>query len=499
VPLLANMVEGGQTPVKGAAELGEIGFKIVIFPGALVRLTTRVMQDWFSDLKRDGTTASWQGRMHRLGSLNVLLSENYLNRVEYGVPPFRALTRVSQESASVHDRLDDYLDRVSRARGARPGVMLIPGVEVMPHYQWTGSPLMLDLLVSNTQKNLLVFGLTDRATLASIPVIGNGIGGQYSLQSLLDALPVVLLAPGVALLLVKRRRRQRIGAAVLLVPRRQWVGGLALCAVAVVAAVRGWPFTNGAYSAYGDHGVAPHQAVIDFVEQHGGVAVWSFPEARDVGTQTVGPVRVSWSTDPYPDDLLRTFRYTAFGALYEETTRLERPGGGWDRLLVQYAAGERSRPAWGLGESGFHDTNAGKRLARVQTVFLVRERSEAGVLEALRQGRLYARQRSAQTALALTEFLASSHDARAMSGETLRPALGAVMSLTIGIDAVGTAATDLKILLLKNGDIIEAWTGGTPFRATYRETWDGRPTVFRLEARGAGGRLLSSPIFVRRS
>jgi hypothetical protein len=55
------------------------------------------------------------------------------------------------------------------------------------------------------------------------------------------------------------------------------------------------------------------------------------------------------------------------------------------------------------------------------------------------------------------------------------------------------------VVLLKNGDIADAWTGGTPFRATYRETWDGRPTVFRLEARGGGGRLLSSPIFVRRS
>jgi hypothetical protein len=435
----------------------------------------------------------------RQGVGALLLSENYLNRVDYGLPPFRALTRVSRGSPSVHDRLGDYLERVSRARAARPGVLLLPGVEVMPHYQWTGSPLTLELLVTNTQKNLLVWGITDRATLAAIPVIGNGDGGAYSLQSLLDALPILLLAPGVALLLIKRRRRQRIGAAVMIVPQRQWLAGLVLCAIAVVALVRGWPFTDTAYSAYGDHGVAPHQAAIDFVERHGGAAVWSFPEARDVGTQNVGPVRVTWSTEPYPDDLLRTFRYTAFGAVYEETTRVERPGGAWDRLLEQYAAGERSRPAWGLGESGFHDTNAGKRLARVQTVFMVRERTEAGVLDALRQGRLYARHRSQQTALALGEFAVSTGDIRALSGQTARPSLGALMSLGVAIDAEGAAAADLKVVLLKNGEIAEAWTGGTPFRATYRETWDGRPTVFRLEARGGGGRLLSSPIFVRRS
>jgi hypothetical protein len=435
----------------------------------------------------------------RQGIGALLLSENYLNRVDYGLPPFRALTRVSQGSPSVHDRLAGYFDRVERARAARPGVLLVPGVEVMPHYRWTGSPFTLELLVTDTQKNLLVWGLTDRATLAAIPTIGNADGGEYSLQSLLDALPVLLLVPGVALLLITRQRQQRVGAAVTLVPQRRWIAGLVLCAIAVVTVVRGWPFTNGAYSAYEDAGVAPHQAVIDFVERHGGVAMWSFPEARDLGAQSFGPVRVTWSTDPYPDDLLRTFRYTAFGAVYEETTRVERPGGTWDRILGQYAAGERSRPSWGLGESGFHDSNAGKRLARVQTVFLVRERSEAGVLEALRQGRLYARHRSPQTALALTEFVASSDAGKAVFGETLRPAAGAVLNLAIAIEAVGADAPDLKVVLIKNGEIAEAWTRGTPFTASHRETWDGRPAVFRLEARGGGGRLLSSPIFVRPS
>ena len=453
-----------------------------------------------SDLSTGQYTLEELAEMAERNGIGALLvSENYLNRVDYGLPPFRALTRVSEDSPSVHDRLGDYLDRVARARAARPGVILLPGVEVMPHYRWTGSPLTLELLVSDTQKNLLVWGLTDRATLAAIPVIGNGVGGAYSLQSLLDALPILLLIPGVALLLVKRPRRRRVGTAVLIVPQRRWIGGLVLCAIAVAAVVRGWPFTVSAYSPYEDPGIAPYQAVIDFVEQHGGAAVWSFPEARDVGTRNVGPVRVTWSTEPYPDDLLRTFRYTAFGALYEETTRVERPGGTWDRMLAQYAAGERSRPAWGLGESGFHDANAGKRLARMQTVFLVRERSEAGILEALRRGRLYARHRTPKTALALTEFAASSDDARAVSGETLRPAPGATVSVAVAIEADGDPATDLKVVLIKNGEIADAWTTATPFRATHRESWDGRPSVFRLEARGAGGRLLSSAIFLRPS
>ena len=37
VPLLANMVEGGDTPITDAADLQSKGFSIAIFPGGIVR------------------------------------------------------------------------------------------------------------------------------------------------------------------------------------------------------------------------------------------------------------------------------------------------------------------------------------------------------------------------------------------------------------------------------------------------------------------------------
>src|SRR3989454_12179148 len=87
----------------------------------------------------------------------LLLSENYLLRVEYGPPPFRALTRVAREERSVLDGgVGRFLDTVAEARRRNPRGLLIAGVEVVPHYYWTGSPLPLDLTVHNTQKNLLV-------------------------------------------------------------------------------------------------------------------------------------------------------------------------------------------------------------------------------------------------------------------------------------------------------------------------------------------------------
>jgi 2-methylisocitrate lyase-like PEP mutase family enzyme len=69
-PLLANMVEGGKTPVLPAAELEAIGYSIAIFPGGLARCLAFAAQEYFSFLKKEGTTASLRGRMLDFDGLN---------------------------------------------------------------------------------------------------------------------------------------------------------------------------------------------------------------------------------------------------------------------------------------------------------------------------------------------------------------------------------------------------------------------------------------------
>ena len=73
VPLLANMVEGGKTPVQSATELGERGFRIVIFPGGTVRAVTHTLQGYYSSLKAHQTTAPWQSAMLDLEGLNDVI------------------------------------------------------------------------------------------------------------------------------------------------------------------------------------------------------------------------------------------------------------------------------------------------------------------------------------------------------------------------------------------------------------------------------------------
>ncbi|GAB4036835.1 MAG: isocitrate lyase/PEP mutase family protein [Rubrivivax sp.] len=73
IPLLANMVEGGQTPVQSAAELGARGFRIVIFPGGTVRAVAQQLQGYYASLAATGSTAAWRGRMLDFDGLNAAI------------------------------------------------------------------------------------------------------------------------------------------------------------------------------------------------------------------------------------------------------------------------------------------------------------------------------------------------------------------------------------------------------------------------------------------
>ncbi len=73
VPLLANMVEGGKTPVQSARELGERGFKIVIFPGGTARAVAHTLQGYYASLHQHQTTAPWQQQMLDFDGLNRLI------------------------------------------------------------------------------------------------------------------------------------------------------------------------------------------------------------------------------------------------------------------------------------------------------------------------------------------------------------------------------------------------------------------------------------------
>lgn len=73
VPLLANMVEGGATPISSATSLQDIGFDIVIFPGGIVRALAMTAQNYYASLKEAGSNRPFSDRMHDFDGLNAAI------------------------------------------------------------------------------------------------------------------------------------------------------------------------------------------------------------------------------------------------------------------------------------------------------------------------------------------------------------------------------------------------------------------------------------------
>jgi 2-methylisocitrate lyase-like PEP mutase family enzyme len=81
VPLLANMVEGGKTPLLSIAELGAIGFRLAIFPGAMVRVVGFAAGQYLATLQADGTTRNMLDRMFDFSRLNATIGTEAMLQV----------------------------------------------------------------------------------------------------------------------------------------------------------------------------------------------------------------------------------------------------------------------------------------------------------------------------------------------------------------------------------------------------------------------------------
>jgi 2-methylisocitrate lyase-like PEP mutase family enzyme len=73
LPLMANMVEGGQTPVLGKDKLQALGFSLVIFPGGIVRAVAKAAKAFYAALARDGTTEAFRNDMFDFDTLNAVI------------------------------------------------------------------------------------------------------------------------------------------------------------------------------------------------------------------------------------------------------------------------------------------------------------------------------------------------------------------------------------------------------------------------------------------
>lgn len=437
----------------------------------------------------------------RRGIGAVVLTENLLVRFEYGLFPLRGVVRKVVEKPSVgRGGIDRYLAAVEAAQRRFPDVTVVPGVEVIPYYYWTGSPFTHDLTMWDAQRNLLVVGLARPEDYATLPAIGHG-GSPLSPAVLWRfALAAGVLGGGVALLVLRRERTVRLRHFTVRVRRRYRLGGAAVVLAGLFLLADA--FGASQLDPYGgSRGSRPYQALIDAAEARGGLTFWSFPEARDLSRQTLtGWGTVTLRTDPHPDLLVATRGYTGFGAAYADTVTVTEPGRQWDRVLLDYAEGRRPRPAWGVGEVGYHGPP--KALDEALTVLWTSDRSRPAVLRALGSGQFYALTSTLDYHLVLDDFSIRGEGTETgtpMGGE-LRVDGQEPLLLAVRLSADDGREVPVTARLVRSGRVVAELAGTTPLERLLRlePPAPGGREFFRLEVTRPH-RLLGNPIFVRRT
>ena len=81
-PTMANMVEGGKTPILTVKELQDVGYSVVCIPNATVYATAWALKGLWSELKKEGTTRNWMDKMIYFDDFNKLVGLNKVRELE---------------------------------------------------------------------------------------------------------------------------------------------------------------------------------------------------------------------------------------------------------------------------------------------------------------------------------------------------------------------------------------------------------------------------------
>ena len=401
--------------------------------------------------------------------------------LSYGVQPFRHILRHKKEFPSITTYgPEKFLKEIELVSNIYPDMIIIPGCETSPYYYWSGSYFKGNLTAHGYDRRVLIINFDEPEDYEGLPSLGNHLSFRYTLKRL----------PGLGVFLIPLL----IGGFLL-----KWKGffrktGLCIIILSVISIIDYNPFRGAIYDQYdGDKGVAPHQEVINYVKERGGLSFWNYPEQRS-GTRKHGPIFVS--TPPYPEVLYQSRNYTGFSSIYGENNTITEPGKLWDMLLEAYCRGERSQPVWGISTADFHgDGNLGLLLGAYPTTFLIRDFSKKEILEAMKKGRMYCSFGDGHVWPKLDYFqISGKENQTAHMGDTIAAAHPPVIRFRVSYDAV--RPRKMTLLLIRGGKVIQRYREETPIEGEYidKEAPPGRKSFYRLM--DADKRLVSNPIFV---
>ena len=423
-------------------------------------------------------------RLAKKRGFNVLFINDHDRMVmEYGLPPFRHILRKRVELQSINKGgAEGYLNSIRETEKKHPEMIIIPGTITAPFYYWTGSYFKKDLTAHNHEKRLLTIGLKDPKDYQGFPILHNGFSTRFVKQFMpLCVFFFIPLMLGIFLLRWNRVSR---------------VSGVAIGIVSILLILNNHPFRSSPFDQYhGDQGIAPHQLLIDYVDSLGGMTFWNYQETRS-GIRKMGPIFVH--TAPYPHVLGESRGYTGFAALYGDNITVTEPGKTWDRVLQAYCRGERKKPIWGISTADFHkDGGAGEKLGNFPTVFLVQKRTRKTIIDAMKDGKMYACRGTYPKLPRLNEFSVSSVNGqiKGFSGDEI--AIKENPRIKISLSTLAPTRNQVTVRLIRSGEVIETFKGVLPMEIDFGDSHCPINTkvFYRMDLHGYG-KIVSNPIFV---
>lgn len=324
----------------------------------------------------------------------VVFTDQFIVRGEIGLPPFRNVMRYAQERRSIKTfGCERYLREISAVQREFPDLLLIPGADVAPIYEWSGSPFHGTLMGRRWSEQITVLGNDSVKFLENLPAIHNDPLGVSFPGTIPRWLPLALAVLGCWMIY-----RGTIiywgsdGKKQYVLDTPRIVIGALLCVFGLIWWLDNRPFhKTSPYSQYQDNGLQPFQTLIDYVKDHDAIAFWAHPEMK-MKVQ-YGPFLFDrfgtciLETKPYLYDALDIDGHNGMAGLYGDAITAHLPGNVWDKMLEQYCHGKRTVLPVIVGELDYH---ADRPLDLILTVAQVKETSSAALLHALKNGSSYA-------------------------------------------------------------------------------------------------------------
>jgi hypothetical protein len=412
----------------------------------------------------------------------VFINDHNSIALAYGLPPFRNILRYKKQFPSIMTNgPKNFIEEIKRVSERYSDMIIFPGCETSPYYYWTGSWFSNNLTAHEYDRRILILNLNHPDDYGDIPSLHNRMTYKYFEKLLPDVL--FFIPPFIiGLFLLRHKGFSR-------------VIGICLSVFSLLYIIDHNPFRSSLITQYdGDQGITPYQEVIDYVSSKGGLTFWNYPEQRS-GIRKYGSINVN--TPPYPQVLYQSKAYTGFAAIYGDNITVTNPGNEWDRVLLEYCEGQRDEPVWGISTADFHkDGRLGLKLGAFPTTFLVREFSKKGIVEAIKNGRMYCSRGDGETWPVLKNFnVFGKNTKKACMGESIITKEFPVIWFRVEYNKGDPR--DMKLSLIRGGKIIKSIEGKTPIEFEYvdEKIDPGRKTYYRIIDKKK--HLTSNPIFIK--